>query len=129
MEIEINRSGIEETFDHKNFGSRGRFIRIAKLATIRHIDEAIEKGKLVNDDVANEHDSKDFNKNFAYIEYQTEIDGSSVVLKLSIKKSQQKNKFWVHSIYVQKNATERRKNTKNSVDKPYISAGIDDSIT
>ena len=107
----------------------GRFIRIAKLATIRHIDEAIEKGKLVNDDVANEHDSKDFNKNFAYIEYQTEIDGSSVVLKLSIKKSQQKNKFWVHSIYVQKNATERRKNTKNSVDKPYISAGIDDSIT
>ncbi len=128
MEVEINRSGIEETFDHKNFGSRGRFIRIAKLATIRQIDEAIEKGKLVKDDVANEHDSKDFNKRFAYIEYQTVIDGSPVVLKLSIKKSQQKNKFWVHSIYVQKNATERRKNTKNSVDKPYISAGIDNSI-
>lgn len=64
MEIEINRSGIEETFDRDNFALRGRFIRIAKLATIRHIDEAIEKGKMVNDEVENKHDSKDSNKRF-----------------------------------------------------------------
>ncbi len=128
MEIEINRSGIKETFDRDNFALRGRFIRIAKLATVRHIDEAIEKGELVNDDVANEHDSNDFNKRFAYIEYQTKVDETPIILKLSIKKSQQKNKFWVHSVYIQKSATNRRTNTENRVDIPYILAGTNNSI-
>ncbi|MBO5214401.1 MAG: hypothetical protein J6B86_06495 [Clostridia bacterium] len=128
MEIEINRSGIEETFNYKNYGSRGKFVRVAKLETIRHIEEIIKKGKLVADNVLNKHNPEDSNKSFAYIDCEGMMEGIQVLFRIGIKRSQQKNKFWVHSVYVSKNTDGSGENSENGLTSPYIPVGADNSI-
>ena len=127
MVIETNKSSIEETFNEENYKRRGRFIKIAKLATIRRIPEIIENGVLVEDDVTNSHKNAK-NKKFAYIVYEIEVEGNPVTVKLSIKKSPEKNKLWVHSIYAEKNISGIGEEPQNGEAAPFVTADSGDSI-
>ena len=61
--------------------------------------EIIRKGKLVSDNEDNYHNSKSAVK-YAYIEGTTGIYDKPYKIKISVRKSLQKNKFWVHQISV-----------------------------
>ena len=98
MVIETNKSGIDETFDKANYERVGRWKKFAKLATIRRIPEVIRYGHMVTHNAQNMHGGPARNKSFAYIEHTIEEDGKSITLQLDIKKSPQKNKFWVHKV-------------------------------
>lgn len=126
MVIETNKSGIDETFSFNNFVRLGKFKKIAKLATIRELPNVIKYGHIVANNVANKYDSTDRNKKFAYIEHAAEIDGEEVVVKIAIKKSPQKNKFWVHSIYTIENVSDSPAGTNDGTEAGHINA--DESI-
>lgn len=98
MVIETNKSGIDETFDKANYERVGRWKKFAKLATIRRIPEVIRYGHMVTQNAQNMHGGPARNKSFAYIEHTIEEDGKNITLQLDIKKSPQKNKFWVHKV-------------------------------
>ena len=120
--IETNKSGIDETFSFNNFVRLGKYKKVAKLATIRQLPNAIKYGHIVADNVANKYNSTDHNKKFAYIEYKTEVDGQEIIVKLAIKKSPQKNKFWVHSIYTIENVSDSPAITENGNEAGHITA-------
>ena len=103
MQVEINKSGIFETFSLKNYGNLGRRKKAIKLAVVRNLPEIIQNGKLISDNTDNYH-NKESSVKFAYIESTVEIDGQNVSVKVDIKKSPQKNKFWVHSIKISEKA-------------------------
>ena len=105
MVIETNKSGIDETFSMHNYTKLGVSKRVLKLATIRLLPEIIQNGRLYADKARNHH-SKNSKVKFAYIEYLTEIDGNTVLIKIDIKKSPQKNKFWVHRVDIKKENTD-----------------------
>ena len=121
MVIETNKSGIDETFSLNNYVRLGKFKKIAKLSTIRSLPDAIKYGHVLADDVDNIHNDGD-NKKFAYLEYPTVVDGKDITLKLAIKKSPQKNKFWVHSIYTIENVSDSPASTNNSTEAGHITA-------
>ena len=129
MIIETNKSGIDETFSFNNFVRLGKFKKIAKLATIRELPKVIKYGHIVADDVANKYDSVDQNKKFTYIEYSSEVDGKEIVVKLAIKKSPQKNKFWVHSIYTIENVSDSPASTNDGTEAGHITADSKGIIT
>ena len=122
MNIEINKSGIDETFSFNNFVRLGKFKKIAKLATIRELPNVIKYGHIIANDVANQYDSADKNKTFAYIEHATEVGGNKIIVRLAIKKSPQKNKFWVHSIYTIKNVSDSPASTNKGTEAGHITA-------
>ena len=66
--------------------------------------------------------SSDKNKKFAYIEYPTEVNGKEIILKLAIKKSPQKNKFWVHSVYTTKKVSDSPASTDIGTEAGHITA-------
>ena len=121
MDIEINKKGIFETFNLNNYGRLGKFKKIAKLSTIRQIPDALKYGTVIADDIENMYNDGN-NKTFAYIEYPTKVNGKDVVLKLAIKKSSQKNKFWVHSLYDVKSVSGSSASTDNSTEAGHITA-------
>jgi hypothetical protein len=127
MVIETNKSGIDETFSKNNYERLGKFKKIAKLATVRSLPDAIKYGHVIADNVKNIHNNGD-NKKFAYIEYPTVVDGKGVTLKLAIKKSPQKNKFWVHSIYTIENVSDSPASTDNGTEAGHITADNGDII-
>ena len=127
MVVELNKSGIYETFNLNNYGRLGINKKIAKLAVLQQVPDAIKKGRVIADDVENVHYDGG-NKKFAYIEYDTELDGREISVKLVIKKSSQKNKFWVHSVYTSENASGSSASTKNSAEAGHITADISNSI-
>ena len=129
MAIVTNKDGIAETFSLNNFIRLGKFKKIAKLATIRNLPDIIKNGHVVADNVNNKYDSADNNKKFAYIECPTELDGKEVIVKLAIKKSPQKNKFWVHSIYTIENVSDSSASTNNGTEADHITADNGDIIT
>lgn len=98
MKVEINESGIEEAFDPKNYGNHGKRLKILKLASIRHVPDIIENGTLTFDNEKNYHNDNS-NVKYAYIEGQTILNGKPVAIRITVRKSLQKNKFWVHNIY------------------------------
>jgi len=124
MDIEINKKGIFETFNLNNYGRLGKFKKIAKLSTIRQIPDALKYGTVIADDIENIYNDGN-NKTFAYIEYPTKVNGKDVVLKLAIKKSSQKNKFWVHSLYDVKSVSGSSASTNDSTEAGHITADTD----
>jgi len=128
MVIETNKSGIDETFSHNNYARLGKFKKIYKLATIRMLPEIIQNGKLIEDNVANKYNNG-INKTFAYIEHKVNVKGDDIVVKLAIKKSPQKNKFWVHSIYEIENVNGSPASTTNGTEAGHITADIENSIS
>ena len=96
MHIVTNKSGIDETFNLHNYTRIGMWRKVAKLATIRRLPEIIRDGHMVINNAPNMYGGTATNKAFAYIEHTLEEAGNSITVKLDIKKSPQKNKFWVH---------------------------------
>ena len=127
MVIETNKSSISETFNKDNYKHLGRFKKVAKLATIKMLPEIIKNGKLIADNVPNQYQNS-INKTFAYISYDTEIDGVPITVKLDIKKSPSKNKLWVHSIITEKNSTGQDVSSKNGIGTPYRTDAIGEII-
>lgn len=119
--IETNKSGIDETFTRNNFEKLGKFKKVSKLHTIRLLPEIIQRGQLIADDVNNIHNNGN-NKKFAYIEYPLTVDEKNIVVKIAIKKSPQKNKFWVHSIYTTENASSSPASTQKGTEAGHITA-------
>ena len=56
---------------------------------------AIKYGRLLKNNVPNNHGTNKRTR-FAYFLYDTTIDGNEISIKLTIRKSKQKNKIWVH---------------------------------
>ena len=96
--VEINKKGIKETFDEKNYANVGRIKKIAKLMTIRNLVEIIRFGELQEEGVRNTYKGTAKNKSFAYIRHTVNIDGKAITVQIDVKKSPEKNKFWVHKI-------------------------------
>ncbi len=128
MVVEINKSSIDETFSFNNFVRLGKFKKIAKLATIRELPNVIKHGHMVADDVANKYANSE-NKKFAYIEYATEVDGKEIMVRIAIKKTPQKNKFWVHSIYTIENVSDSPASTNHGTEAGHITADTGRIVT
>ena len=126
MVIETNKSGIEETFNKNNFERRGKSLKLSKLATIRMLPEIIRNGQLVDDDISNYHAGKTVR--YAYIEHNVVVDGVPMTVKVDIRKSKDKNKMWVHSVYAQKNISGSDVTSEDGVVTPYLTADIGDRI-
>ena len=111
--VEINKSGIVETFDKANFQKLSRDMKIAKLLTIRDVVKLIESGKMRTNDIGNYHNSKS-NVKYDYIENYVEIAGKTRKITIAIRKSPQKNKFWVHQIDIEKSTHRPPAGVENS---------------
>ncbi len=129
MVIEINKSGIDETFDNENYARVGKDVKITKLATIRRVPEIIKNGKVILDDIPNQYNPNDPNKRFAYIEHTLSVDGKEVTLRLDIKKSPQKNKFWVHRVLEIENASNLPASTIKDTEAGYAKADIGNNVS
>lgn len=127
MVIETNKSSIDETFNMSNYAMLGKFKKIAKLATVKLLPEIIKNGVLTSDNVADYHQNAS-NKKFAYISYDTVVDGVSVTVKLDIKKSPIKNKLWVHSISAEKDSTGLDVSSENGTGTSYRTDAIKDIV-
>ncbi len=128
MQVEINKSGIKETFNFDNYGKFSRKYKGIKLATVRELPKIIENGRLINDNVDNYHNEESSVK-FAYIESEVKIDGQNIAVKIDIKKSPQKNKFWVHSIDVKEKVDGVPVNDSESLERGYSPTNSIDSIS
>ncbi len=128
MQVEINKKGIKETFNHGNYGKFSREYRGLKLATVRMLPQIIENGKLISDNVGNYHNA-DSSVKFAYIEADVQVDGRSMSVKIDIKKSPQKNKFWVHSIDIKEKVDEVPSDTSRVLKRGYSLTNSTKSIS
>lgn len=104
-DIELNYSGIKETLGPDTFKKMPKNIKEKKIATIRMLPDIIKKAVVKEDNASNYHNTNS-GINYAYLEVSVVIDGKPNRVKIDIKKSRQKNKFWVHSIYeIEENQT------------------------
>lgn len=127
MVIETNKKGIKETFNGDNYSNLGKEKKALKLATIRKLPEIIKNGKLIADDVDNYHNKSSVTR-FAYIESEIEVDGKDVSVKIDIKKSPQKNKFWVHSVQILEKANEQPAVASGAIKRANDSSAYEDSV-
>ena len=128
MVIETNKSGIDETFSEKNYKYLSKRKKNIKLATIRMLPEIIANGTVIADDVPNNYNVSDINKRYAYIEHTCTVGGEEVVIKIDIKKSPQKNKFWVHRVLEKENVSSLPASTYKGTEAGYTTADIKKSI-
>ncbi len=127
MVVETNKSGIKETFNFANFIRLGKTKKAIKLATIRKLPEIIKNGKLVDNDVKNYHNDNSSTK-FTYIQSTVDVDGNNVLVKIDIKKSPQKNKFWVHRIDILEKANELPAVASRAIKQANDSSAYEDSV-
>jgi len=128
MVIVINKKGIKETFNNKNYFNYSRNLKLAKLASIRKIPELIENGKLILDDEKNYHRNNSSIK-YAYIVCETKINGKNANIKITVRKSPQNNKFWVHHIYIEKGTERTSAGTSKSSKTAFIPFDATNSIS
>ena len=126
--IEVDKKGIRESFNQDNYYSLPRDTKVLKLATVELIPQAIENGTVTRDNAPNYHDPADANKKFAYIEWETSVNGTPVRIELDIKKSPGKNKFWVHRVYIE-NAAGKSGGTTQSATSDYLTGGKKNNTT
>ena len=100
MIVDIGKKGIKETFGPgKRFQTLPRELKLCKLAVVKQLPELIKKAQLVEGDVKNLH-GKNKTSMFDYLETSTEINGVPCKIKIDIKKSEVKNKFWMHRVEI-----------------------------
>ena len=128
MIVEINKSGIKETFSNKNFSSNSKSLKLLKLATIKRLPEIIENGVLIKDDVQNYHKENSTLK-FAYIEHRVVANNNPVKVIVTIRKSLQKNKFWVHHVYIEKDTGSTSVGTSKSSITAYTTSDVNDTVS
>ena len=102
MEIEITKDGIKETLGPSTrFETLPKAVKELKLQTLRALPAIIENGKLQDDNVANKHSDKSKLK-YAYLSQDITITEngrtSHYTITVSVRKSIEKNKFWIHEI-------------------------------
>lgn len=129
LHIVTNKSGIDETFNEHNYRNIGRWRKFAKLATIRRLPEIIRDGHVVMNDAPNMYVGPETNKTFAYIEHTLEEAGKRITVKLDIKKSPQKNKFWVHKAIDIKSVSGFPASTDNGTEAGQTTADTVDMVT
>ena len=96
MVIDITKKGIKETLGSgKRFQTLPRKLKELKLATIRSLPDMIRKAHLVEDNVANSHGKS---PSYAYFTVDTDINGVPFTVRIDVKKTSAKNKFWLHNI-------------------------------
>ncbi len=121
MKIVINESGIEETISYKHFTKLPKDLKIKKLITVMFLPQIIQKGVVISDDVENYHD-KNSSIKYTYIDCIVEIDGEPSVVTVAIRKSPQKNKFWVHQVDINKNVGSTPTGTSESSKTGYLTS-------
>lgn len=128
MIIEINKKGIKETLDKNNFGKLGKNLKYLKLSTIKQLPDIIKKGKIILDNASN-YKNKNSTVSYCYILGNAKVSDIPLEVKITIRKSSQKNKFYVHHIYVKNNigTTSAGVQLKNS--KTAFSSDIDNTVT
>ena len=102
MVIEITADGIKETLGPgKRFQYLPSSLKALKLDTIRDLPSIIKTARLVQDDVPNQHNPASAVK-YAYLTNDILVDSDGVAVPyevtISIRKSPQKNRFWIHEI-------------------------------
>ena len=96
MVIEITKKGIKETLGSGNrFQKLTRKLKELKIVFIRSLPELIRKAHLLQDDVINFHGNS---SRYAYFVLDAEINGLSVRIRIVVKKTSAKNRFWLHMI-------------------------------
>ena len=96
MIIEITKKGIKETLGSGNrFQKLTRKLKELKIVFIRSLPELIRKAHLSQDDVINFHGNS---SRYAYFVLDAEINGLSVRIRIVVKKTSAKNRFWLHMI-------------------------------
>ena len=99
MVVEITKDGIKETLGKGNrFETLPRQLKELKLSTIRELPSLIERSKLDDDRVPNYHNADSVLK-YAYFSSDITVEkGTPCTVTITVRKSPQKNKFWLHEI-------------------------------
>ena len=106
MIIEIGHSGIKETFGPgTRYLNLKREIKELKIAVIRYLPQLLETAKLIEDNITNHHETMR-NTKYAYFENYIVIDDDLYDVIFDVRKSIQKNKFWVHRIITKSRDTD-----------------------
>lgn len=99
--IDIGRKGIRETLGIGNrFATLPRELKLYKLATIRKLPEIISVSELETEDVKNYH-GEGKKSTFDYFRASVVINQNPCTVRIAVKKSQVKNKFWMHMIEIE----------------------------
>lgn len=98
VEIDIGKKGIKETLGSgKRFQTLPRIIKMLKIATLRSMPEIIVHARVLEDDAINVHGG---DERFAYLGIDVSINGVLFKITIDIKKTKEKNKFWMHNIRI-----------------------------
>ena len=128
MEIETNKSGINETFSYKNFVINSNDTKIIKLATITSLPSIIQKGKVIEDDVPHTKNANS-SATYAYLLGSVSIDNIPVDVKVTVRKSPRKNKFWVHHIYIKNDTAVASGEYENRESPALQTNGVNESVS
>ena len=104
--VEITKDGIKETLGPgMRFEKLPRALKELKLSTIRSLPALIESAHLDKDNVPNDHNPRS-KLTYAYLSKKITLDNgnnkSQYVVSIGIRKSTEKNKFWMHEIRTKK---------------------------
>ncbi|MCQ4636687.1 hypothetical protein NE619_08090 [Anaerovorax odorimutans] len=98
--IDIGRKGIRETLGTgKRFATLPRELKLYKLATIRKLPEIIKSLEIVSSDVKNFH-GEEKKSTFDYFQANVVIGEIPCNVRVTAKKSDIKNKFWMHYVEI-----------------------------
>ena len=79
----------------RRFQKLTRRLKELKIAIIRSLPEIIRKAHLSQDNVMNFHGDS---SRYAYFVLETELNGLDVRIRIDVRKTSAKNKFWLHMI-------------------------------
>ena len=106
MVIEVGHSGIKETFGPaEKYLNLKREMKEKKLAVVRYIPELLQSAVLLEDNVLNYHKER-LNTKYAYYINKVMIDNIPYDIIFDVRKSAQKNKFWVHRMIAKSQDTD-----------------------
>ncbi len=102
MVVEITKDGIKETLGPgKRYQSLPRLFKKLKLTTLRDLPIIIANSKILEDNVSDIH-NENSNLKYTYLENKVLVNDVEYNVTIAIRKSPQKNKFWVHEIRINK---------------------------
>jgi len=102
MVVEITKDGIKETLGPgKRYQSLPRLFKKLKLTTLRDLPIIIANSKILEDNVSDIHNDNS-NLKYTYLENKVLVDDVEYNVTIAIRKSPQKNKFWVHEVRINK---------------------------
>lgn len=81
-----------------------------KIATIRSLPRLIEKAHLLTDDVLNSHGNS---PKYAYFVISVKINSEWLNVRINVKKTSAKNKFWLHIVDIKEKNSQLLSPRKN----------------